>query len=64
MAMQDVERKQTNKKDEETLGDTFDGISLIPRPSMASVFDHLQYAKTFLYTASDQKLELENEGRL
>ena len=32
--------------------------SLVPRPSPAPVFDHLQYAKTE-HTASDQKLESE-----
>ena len=39
--------------------------SLVPRPSLAPVFDRLQYAKTepeallaqFLHTASDQKPE-------
>ena len=37
--------------------------SLLPRPSPAPVFNCLQYAKTFLYTASDQKLEW-RRGRL
>ena len=33
------------------------GVSPVPGPSPAPVFDCLQYAKTFSHTASDQKLE-------
>ena len=32
--------------------------SLIPWPSLSQVFDHLLYAKTVLYAASDLKSEL------
>ena len=56
-------KKQKKNKIKETLKDAFDGISLVPRPSTASGFDRLQHAKTFLHTASDQKLELGNEAR-
>ena len=56
-------RGRENKDKNKNLKDAFDGISLVPRPSMASVFDRLQYAKTFLHTASDQKLKLGNEAR-
>ena len=48
-----------NKKDDKLLKDV---ISLVPRPSPASVFDCLQYAKMFLHTASNQKLEGEGLG--
>ena len=56
-------RGRENKDKNKNLKDAFDGISLVPRPSTASVFDRLQHAKTFLHTASDQKLELGNEAR-